>query len=231
MLSVAAAIKLIDYLVEMWNSNQNMSAKRNVYVSFYGGEPLLNMPFIKSVVDYIENLDCPHRVFTFSMTTNALLLRKNMDYLVQHNFNILVSLDGNERNTSYRVNKSGQPAFRQIVENVDALREKYPDYFESKVNFNAVLHNRNSAGEIYGFFKTRYNKIASIGELNNMGIRPEKEELFMQTYRNSGESLRQSENYEKIERDMFMNLGNYQSVTAFYTNTAVMCLKITTNYY
>ncbi|GHS91636.1 radical SAM peptide maturase [Bacteroidia bacterium] len=214
-ISLPAALKLIDYLVELWNSAQNVSANRNVYVGFYGGEPLLNMPFIKSIVDYIDNLHCPHRTFIYTMTTNALLLGRYMDYLANHDFNLLISLDGDEYNTSYRVNKSNESAYPLIIKNVDALKEKYPGYFMEKVNFNAVLHNRNSINEIYEFFKTRYNKIPSIGELNNMGIRPDKEDLFQRTYRNSRESLRQSENYEAIEQDMFMKSGTYQSATTF----------------
>jgi uncharacterized protein len=67
MMSVPAAFKFIDYLVALWNSEQNVSANRNVYIGFYGGEPLLNMPFIESVVDYIESLPCPYRSFTILM--------------------------------------------------------------------------------------------------------------------------------------------------------------------
>lgn len=215
MISLPAAIKLIDYLVEFWNSEQNMSANRNIYIGFYGGEPLLNMLFVESVVNYIENLPRNHRSFTFTMTTNALLLERYMDFLVAHDFNLLISLDGNEQNTSYRVNKAYKPAYTDIIKNVEALREKYPDYFEHKVNFNAVLHNRNSIAEIFDFFTTYYNKTPSIGELNNMGIHPDKVELFNQTYRSSYESLHQSENYEKIERDMFMKSATYQSAAIF----------------
>lgn len=136
------------------------------------------MPFIESVVTYIEKLHCQYRNFTFSMTTNALLLERHMDFLVAHDFNLLISLDGDEYGTSYRVNKVGDPAYPNIIRNIDVLRNKYPEFFERKVNFNAVLHNRNSVTSIYHFFKTRYNKVPSIGELNNMGIRPDKVELF-----------------------------------------------------
>jgi uncharacterized protein len=214
-ISLSAALKLIDYLAAFWNSEQNVSANKYISIGFYGGEPLLNMSFIKSIVDYIANLHCPHRSFTFAMTTNALLLSRYMDYLVAHDFQLLISLDGNEYNTSYRTNKAGEPAYPHITKNVNTLREKYPVYFEQNVNFNAVLHNRNSVGGIYDFFKAQYNKIPSIGELNNIGIRPDKTELFRKTYRNSNESLHQSENYELIEQDMFVKSGTYRSATIF----------------
>jgi uncharacterized protein len=96
MLSTQKAIRLIDYLVDFWNSDKNNSLKSNLYISFYGGEPLLNISFIRTIVDYIENkTQCPNRTFGFSMTTNALLLHKYMDFLKEHDFNLLISLDGN----------------------------------------------------------------------------------------------------------------------------------------
>lgn len=215
MLPVEKAFKIIDYLAAYWNSDMNTSFHTNVFISFYGGEPLLNMPFIKKVVEYIKNLDCPYRTFSFSMTTNALLLDKYMDYLNENNFFLLISLDGDKENTGYRVDKAGNNAYDRIVKNVDLLKEKYPEYFENRINFNAVLHNKNSVEEIHRFFKQKYNKIPSIGELNNMGIRADKKGEFIETYRNSRESLYQSEHYEDIEKELFMNSGTYQSAIIF----------------
>jgi uncharacterized protein len=215
-LLVDKALVLLDYLHDLWNSPLNTSMKKNLYISFYGGEPLLNILFIKTVVEYVKNkLASDVRHFTFSMTTNALLLHKHMDYLVKHNFSLLISLDGNKENTAYRIDPQGNPAFDTIIKNVNLLREKYPDYFKKKVNFNAVLHNRNSVESIYRFFKKNYDKIPRIGELNNMGIRPEMQETFMEAYRNSAESLHQSEHYDEIERDMFIASSSYRSVTNF----------------
>lgn len=66
MLSSENAISLINYLVEYWNSGYNFSAFSNISISFYGGEPLLNFHFIKTVVSYIKNhVSCPHRKFSF----------------------------------------------------------------------------------------------------------------------------------------------------------------------
>jgi len=210
------AILFLDYLKQLWESSLNRSYQKNVYISFYGGEPLLNMDFIKEVVSYVSNdMKCSTRTFTFSMTTNAILLHKYMDFLVENDFNLLISLDGNEYNTSYRVDHAGKPSFNRIIDNVNALRGKFPKYFEQKVDFNAVLHNRNSVESIYRFIKENYNKIPSIGELNNMGIRHEKKKKFMETYRNSYESLHQSEHYEAIEKDMFIQSGTYQSASTF----------------
>ena len=159
MLSVSKAIRLIDYRNQYWNSERNTSAKSFMYISFYGGEPLMNFNFIKEIVEYVETrLDCPRRKFLFSMTTNAILLHKYMDYLVEHDFHILVSLDGNEKNNSYRVDYFGNGSFGRVVRNVDLLREKYPDFFDKNINFNSVFHNKSTVEEVYRFFKDRYGK-------------------------------------------------------------------------
>lgn len=57
-ISLFVFLKLIDYLVDLWGLEYNMLVKCNVYISFYGGEFLLNMLFIELVVMYIEKLYC-----------------------------------------------------------------------------------------------------------------------------------------------------------------------------
>jgi len=44
------AIALLEYLTQFWQSEQSVSFNKNVYINFYGGEPLLNMNFIKQVI-------------------------------------------------------------------------------------------------------------------------------------------------------------------------------------
>ena len=72
-LSPQRAKVLLDYLGSLWRSEFNVSHSQNVYISFYGGEPLMNVPFIKEIISYVEELDCPSRSFTFNMTANYRL--------------------------------------------------------------------------------------------------------------------------------------------------------------
>jgi len=72
-LSPQRAKALLDYLGSLWRSELNVSYNQNVYISFYGGEPLMNVPFIKEIISYVEELDCPSRSFTCNMTANYRL--------------------------------------------------------------------------------------------------------------------------------------------------------------
>lgn len=65
---------IIDYLQDLWEKNIYRDMEKHVYISFYGGEPLLNMGFIKQIVKYTEKLPNTGRTFNYSMTTNAILL-------------------------------------------------------------------------------------------------------------------------------------------------------------
>lgn len=65
-------------------------------ISFYGGEPLLEMELIKKIVVYSEKL-YEGKELRFNMTSNATLLTDEIaDFLYEHNFNLTISLDGPE---------------------------------------------------------------------------------------------------------------------------------------
>jgi uncharacterized protein len=183
----------------------------------------LNFPFIKAIVETIDQLDAPRSRFTFAMTTNGLLLKKHMDFLVEKNFSLLISLDGNEENNAYRRFKNGKPAYKSILENVKSLQKKYPDYFRKHVNFNAVLTNKNSVSDIHHYFKENFRKQPNISQLNTTGIKESQKKEFLETFANIYESLHQSEDYRTIENDMFIKLPEAHAVMQFLHFSCDFC--------
>ncbi len=214
-LSINKAKKLIDYLLKFWNSDMNVSKDKNIYIGFYGGEPLLNMKFLREIVEYINKLDVKNNTFSFNITTNGVLLDKNMGFLAKHNFSTLISLDGDENNNSYRVFKDNKNSFQKVYNNIILLKKNYPKYFKKHVNFNAVLHNKNSVSEIHSFIKKNFDKLPSIGEINTGGIDENLKDEFWKTYSNVYESLYQAEDYRFLEKDMFIKLPTIQSIGTF----------------
>lgn len=215
MLDFDLAKKVIDFLNETWTHSKQHFTKKNLFLSFYGGEPLMNMPFIQKVINYVECLGVTNRTIQYSMTSNAMLLDRYMDYLAEKKFHLLISLDGNEHNNGYRVTMDGKNSFEKNVINVDALKERYPEYFEKYVNFNAVLHNRNTVKEIYDFVQRRYGKKPRIVGLNTTGIRPDKQNEFNAMYRNKVDDIQQNENYEVLVDEMFMDVPAYNEACTF----------------
>ena len=203
MLSFKKAKNVIDYMLQLWNSSYNLSYNNIVDISFFGGEPLLNLKLIKQIVSYLESLSINESGiagFTYRMTTNATLLDMAMDYLVEHDFNLLISLDGDEYGDSYRVTKKGKSTFKKVCKNLDRLKEKYPDYFEKRIYFNAVLHDRNSYESIYLFLKERFGKIPLVSELNTAGIVEDKYDEIMRMYKSTYQE--QTELFKKYHDDL-----------------------------
>lgn len=190
---------LIDYLFVLWNSNQNLSFNKTCYIGFYGGEPLMNFNLIKHTIEYIEKLSFHNNLkFEYNMTTNAMLLNKHIEYLVDKKFHLLISIDGNEYNNSYRLTKNNHPSFFKVFENIKDLQNKYPHYFEQYVSFNAVLHNRNSVLEILSFIKENFHKTPTISPLTTNGIKKTKQKEFMSMFNNPLESYKRAISCEKI---------------------------------
>lgn len=140
---------IIDYLHSIWRKHQCAGVVSPISIGFYGGEPLLNVPFIKQVISYLEGLMPVGKSYYYNMTTNAMLLNKYMDFLAEKKIQLFISLDGDKEGQSYRVDAAGRNSFDQVFKNINLLRNKYPDYFNKYVRFNSVLHNKNSVEKIF----------------------------------------------------------------------------------
>jgi len=192
---------LIDYLAGLWNSEYNISQDNTVMIGFYGGEPLINMKLIKEVVTYVEGLEIPHLRFGYNMTTNAILLDRYMDFLVEKDFKLLFSLDGNRQGSGYRVDNQGKPSFERVIGNISLLKEKYPNFFETNVNFNSVLHDLNTIEETYEFIKERFGKTPRIAELSINGIISERREEFSKMFHSKVENFNKMASEEKLKEE------------------------------
>lgn len=169
--------------IELLSSNYNKYHNRELTIGFYGGEPLVNFELIKDIVNHIENTKMPHRVIRYNMTTNGILLDKYISFLVEKDFSILISLDGNEKGNSYRIDHNGHPSFTKVIENVMHMKSNFLEYFQNNVQFNAVIHNLNSTKQTKSFIEKTFNKTPTIAELNQSGIKPEYHNEFQKMYR------------------------------------------------
>lgn len=158
------AKSVIDYFV-------NLKSKMTIHklhqtISFYGGEPLLRFDLIKQIVEYTSSIDCI--LYDYTMTTNGLLLHKYYKQLVNWNFRLLISLDGNEYSSQYRKTKSGNNSFNIIYDSLLRLKKEYPKYFKYNVSFNSVMHDKNPLRELLDFMKSNFSKEPQCSSLSSV---------------------------------------------------------------
>jgi len=189
---------LIDYVVECLHSNANKSHHNEITISFYGGEPLLNMDFIREIVEYTHSKADDKVSFKYNMTTNGVFLKKHIDFLVQYDFRVLVSLDGSESNDGHRKFHNGKTSFHVVYESLIYTRDQYSDFFKKNINFNAVLHNLNNELEVFHFFQREFDKIPMFSDVNEIGVIQDMQEAF-------DTLVRQKENIQDKELDSQMN--------------------------
>lgn len=216
-LSPELAVRFLDNLISLWKSNRNHAANRFTYISFYGGEPLLNMSFIKRVVNHLnarksQGLD---HEFGYTMTTNGLLLDRHIDFLIDNRFDILVSLDGNAAHNSYRTFKGGTESFWQLTGVLRRIKAEHPDFFESHVSFNSVLHDRNSVSETVAYIKSEYGKVPAVSELNPTGVSGKMTDAFAGIYRRSDESAAGGEEADRLVEELGNKSRTYREMERY----------------
>ena len=211
---------MIDYLFNLWREHYIPDTSFQFIMGFYGGEPLINIPLIKEIINYVEQSDTVGRQISFNMTTNAMLLDKYMDYLVEKKFNLFISLDGDEKSQSFRVDRLGNNSYEQVINNVKLLHVTHPEYFVKYVNFISVLHSRNDVEPILHFFKTQFNKTPQISMVDSSGISEDKKEDFKKVFQNIWQSLYKSPNCEVIEDEYFFEMpkGYLLSKLLYFTS-------------
>lgn len=124
------------------------------YISFYGGEPLLNFNLIKQSVEYARQL-VKDRKLEFSMTTNAVLITEEIaKYLAENRFSVMVSLDGPEEiHNENRIFKDGTGSFEYVIRGLKLLLAVYKDKPEESLTISMVTNGPN--------YKEKYEKIQS----------------------------------------------------------------------
>ncbi len=146
-MTLDTARKGMDFYIEHSKDNENS------FLAFYGGEPLLEFELIKNCVEYFEE-KAEGKNILFSLTTNATLLTEEMvDYFQKHNVHLTISLDGSsEIHNRNRVYRDDKGTFEKVMENLQMIKTKFPDFLSNNIAFNAVLDPQNEFSCVNNFF-------------------------------------------------------------------------------
>ena len=99
---------------------------KEVYVTFYGGEPTLNQPLMMEVMRRFPR-------FRFQLQTNATLIDNLPHWVLGRLSNVLASIDGGEAITDgYR----GRGIYRQVIKNLKEVREQIGGSVTARVTWS-----------------------------------------------------------------------------------------------
>ena len=104
--------------------------RSHVEVDFFGGEPLLNFPVVKKLVEYgKEEASKREKSIKFTMTTNAVLLDEAVqEFLEQEDISVVISLDGRkEIHDKMRPYAGGDGSYEEVIPRIQQFVEKRPD--------------------------------------------------------------------------------------------------------
>ena len=117
------SIDRIKDCIDFWYKYLNKDAK-DIYVIFFGGEPLLNKKGIKFAVKYVRELLSKHNIRPhFSITSNATLLDEDFaEFLVENKIPVTISIDGGRHiQNKNRPLAGGSKSFDIVNKNVKNL--------------------------------------------------------------------------------------------------------------
>ncbi|HEY4696854.1 MAG TPA: radical SAM protein [Gallionella sp.] len=121
-------------------------AGHEIYVTFYGGEPTLNLKFIQDVMER-------YPAFRFQLQTNGTLLDGLPDSVLANLSNILLSIDGGETITDgFR----GRGVYRQVVRNTRAVRDRMEGTFTARVTWSSEETSFEELDELANTFDYVY---------------------------------------------------------------------------
>jgi sulfatase maturation enzyme AslB (radical SAM superfamily) len=111
-------------------------------LTFYGGEPLLELPLIMRAIEYLEaGCSAGCRVDVSVFTNGTLMDRGTRRFLAGHDVSIQISFDGVEVAQDQRA----PGTFSRIDRTLSRLREEYPGFFRDRCSVAITASSGNVA--------------------------------------------------------------------------------------
>jgi His-Xaa-Ser system radical SAM maturase HxsB len=113
------AAKILKYIFDMRNPYINLE--------FQGGEPLLNWKVVKFLIENARKFNTTGKDFHIGIVTNAVYLdEKKINFLVDNDVNICISLDGPAQiHNKNRIFKNNEATYKKVVTAIKRLKRIY----------------------------------------------------------------------------------------------------------
>jgi uncharacterized protein len=158
------------YTGERLHSNQQMTwdvAQRSIdyflrhadgdgdkNVALYGGEPFLRSDLVVACIGHIRANYREGRPVAITVVTNGTLLDDTMiDYLVAHDVDISLSLDGPPAiHDKHRVYANGDGTHAQVMQVLRSIRSRHPEFLLKRVSVTVTFDRNEDLLEVFDFF-------------------------------------------------------------------------------
>jgi len=149
------AKKYIDIMINHIKKNE----RNNLFIQFFGGEPLTNWPVVKYVLDEYKNGENHGINILYSIITNGSLINEEIaKYFKRFDVNVIISFDS-PKGTD-RLLKNGENSGPIVKKNI-ALLAKY----ENRTTFNTAI-----TSETFGYFGKDLVDFAVKNKVKEIGI-------------------------------------------------------------
>lgn len=163
--------------------------KKQLIVTLFGGEPLIEFGLIKKIVKYGRNLEKKNnKKIQFNLVTNGTLVNKDIiKFLKKNKMNVLLSMDGDEKTqNSQRPFLNKRNSFLKVISGLKNLKRSLGDklavnmvitprtakyfyrnifFFKNlgidKIAFNITYEDKWDKKSL-GIFEKEFNKVVSI---------------------------------------------------------------------
>ena len=115
----------VDYIIA------NSGNRKNCEIDFFGGEPLINMPVVKYVTEYVREKEKETgKKFKLTLTTNGVLLNdENIKWLNDNDISLVLSLDGRkEVHDNMRPDVGGKGSYDKVLKNFKKMVDSRDGY-------------------------------------------------------------------------------------------------------
>jgi uncharacterized protein len=123
-----------------------------VYITFYGGEPLLAWDLVRRCVDYARGLHIPGLILLLN-TNLTLLDEAKAAFLVENGVALAVSLDGPAFvHDAFRRFPSGRPTHARVIRWLAYLWENHRSYWDRSVVLHSTLDMGFDVEAVFDYF-------------------------------------------------------------------------------
>jgi uncharacterized protein len=192
-MTLETARKAVDFFVH------RCKPQTNVYVTFYGGEPLLEFRLLQDTIEYAKSL---RNNIGFSFTTNGTLFNDEIiQYLIVNNVGLSISFDGpKDFHDKYRHFLGGSGTHEIITNKIKRIQQLSPEYFLKQVRIRCLAAPPFYSAEAWSYFsKDEFYKSL----LNNISF--DMVSVYDNGFFTDSEIARWSNNYWQKEYPCLLN--------------------------